>query len=128
MTRLNTYDVRVIPHDQHRYETVGDYWDEGTNTFVRVSEMGDARYEFLVAIHEFIEEFLCKHRGIPEPVIKAFDEAFELARPEGNTDEPGDSFDAPYREEHAFATYIERLIAEQLGVNWDEYGKVVTAL
>lgn len=128
-TRLNRYEICVIPHSAQRYETVGDYHDAGCNTFVTVSEMGDARMEFAVVIHEMIEDMLCKLRGISEPdAIKPFDEAYEAARPEGDTSEPGDSPDAPYHREHVFATHIERQICAEMGLDWDEYTKVVESL
>jgi hypothetical protein len=90
--------------------------------------MGNARYEFAVVVHELIEEMLCKLRGISEPDIKAFDEAYEAARPEGDVSEPGDSPEAPYQKEHQFATKIERLLCEEMGVDWYEYSKVVESL
>lgn len=125
---LRPIHIQVIPHLEHRYVTVGDYWDTPDGLEVRVSDMEDAKYEFLVAVHELIESFLCQVRGIPEPEIKAFDEAFEARREPGNTDEPGDDPEAPYINEHKFATYIERQIATELGISWAEYTRVVDAL
>jgi hypothetical protein len=126
---LTSYEIRTIPHSEHRYETVGDYWDEGDTTQVRISQMGDTRMEFCVMIHELIEEFLCKRRGISEPnAIKPFDEAYEAKRPEGDESEPGDSPDAPYHKEHVFATIIERQVADELELDWEEYSKAVMAL
>jgi hypothetical protein len=128
MDRLNNSELRIIPHYDHRYPTVGDYYDEGLYTRFEVSAMGDARMEFLVYIHERIEEFLTRMRGISEADIKAFDEAYEAARPEGDVSEPGDHPNAPYRAEHQFATKIERQIADEIGVDWDEYSRVVESL
>ena len=121
--------IKTIPHANHRYETVGDYWvdDEGTK-YIVVSDMGNEDYELLVAIHELIEQHLCLKRGIKEREITDFDIEFEKNRPEGNTDEPGDAPDAPYRKEHFFATNIERLISEQLGVDWKTYDDTVNSL
>ena len=90
--------------------------------------MKDERYEHLVAVHELIEKILCTHHGIPDAAIDAFDLAFERDRPEGNTDEPGHDPRAPYHREHQFAEVIERLVAKELGVNWDLYDKVVVGL
>ena len=123
-------NIKTIPQKEHRYDTIGDYWftgDKVTNggdLEVRVSEVGDWRYEFLIALHEQIEVALLKHKGVAEPTIMAFDESFEAARARGEhgiNDEPGDSPEAPYREEHRFAENLERLMAERLGVNWDDY-------
>ena len=42
---MKPIEIKSIPHDQHRYETVGDYWDDGTGTHIRVSEVGNEDYE-----------------------------------------------------------------------------------
>lgn len=115
--------IETILHDQQRYETCGDYWNDPDGTKqVRVSDLGDRRMEFLVALHELIEWALCEDRGIAEPDIKAFDEAHL------DSDEPGALPDAPYRKEHAFAECIERLVARELGVDWAEYDARIEAL
>lgn len=121
--------IKTIPHKDQRYETVGDYWvDQNGVQQVRISDMGNDDYAFLVAMHELTELYLCQKRGILEPDITAFDKDFESNRPVGNTDEPGDSQDAPYRKEHFFATSIERLIAGEIGADWSEYDDAVTNL
>ncbi len=121
--------IQTIPHVNHRYPTVGDYY-EGANGALNivVSDMQNENYEFLVALHELIESHLCKQRSITEFAITEFDIAFEEQRPAGNTDEPGDSPRAPYQKEHQFATKIEQQVAAELGVDWDAYDKVVINL
>lgn len=127
-------DIRTLPHDKQRYNTIGDYWKEGAVDFVRVSSLGNRVYEFLVSIHEQVESFLCEQRGISEPTIKEFDEKFEAHRAAMektlrlDAGEPGDHPQAPYRQEHRFAENIERQIAHELGVDWNEYEKTVDAL
>lgn len=122
-------NIEVIPHNNHRYETVGDYWvDEAGVQQVRVSDMGDKRYEFLVALHELIELTLCEQRGIKEEDISAFDIEFEKNRKPGNEEEPGDQPEAPYHKEHVFAECLERLMARELGVNWQKYTDAVMSL
>jgi hypothetical protein len=109
--------IDTVPHSTQRYPTVGDYFDVQTPgmrvpvTNVRISDMQDEDCEFLVAIHELIEQHLCKKRGISEESITAFD----MIR-------------APYNKEHVFATSIEKLVAAELGVDWDEYDKTVNSL
>lgn len=123
--------IKVIPHNTQRYDTVGDwYWDikkKKLNIFV--SEMGDWKYEALVGLHEAVEALLCKDRNIHESDVSAFDILYEAQRnPLDLISEPGDCPDAPYRKEHFFATNVERLISEQLQVNWSQYEKVVQSL
>lgn len=121
--------VEVIPHSGQRYDTVGDYLTDayGTTHF-RVSMMGDTDYEFLVSIHEQIESYLARKRGISEADIDKFDMAFEEAREPGDYSEPGDDTRCPVFREHQFATKVERLLAAELNVSWEEYDAVVTEL
>lgn len=123
-------DVKVIPHREQRYETAGDWWFNPDNTrlTIRVSRMGNEDFENLVSLHEQTEALLCLKRGICEKQITAFDIEFEKNRADGNTDEPGDAPNAPYKKEHFFATSIERLIAAELGVDWKEYDDAIQAL
>ena len=121
--------LKTIPHSSQRYETVGDYWvDQNGVRHIRISDMGNEDYEFLVGLHEQIEQHLCLKRGITEESISAFDIAYEANRPEGDESEPGDHPDSPYRKEHFFATNIERMIALELGVEFAEYSKAVMSL
>jgi len=123
---MNTL-IHSIPHKYQRYNTLGDYQKvdyadgagtlQGAGVLITVSQLGDWRYEFLIALHEFIEEALTRHRGIAEPDIMAFD----LAHPDA--DDPGMLPEAPYHREHVTATAIEMLIAQELGVDWTAYGK-----
>ncbi len=116
--------IRVIPHDQHRYNTTGDYYEVGDGKWVmEISELGDVRYEFLVMIHELVEWFQLWLRGVKEEEVRVFDEWWEEEARKGNVqvDEPGDDLRAPYYWEHMFATLVERMVAVQLGVDWGEY-------
>lgn len=113
-----------IPHKNHRYETCGDWYTADNLDLIEVSEMQDERMSFLIAIHEMVEQFLCKQRDISEERVTAFDKKFEKERKKGTqsvTAEPGDDKRSPYRREHFFATSIERLIAAEIGVDWQKY-------
>ena len=122
-------NIQSIPHDQQRYPTVGDYWQQDGVEQIRVSELPDWRYEALVAVHELIEMVLTKHRLISEEMISEFDIAFEQDREMGRVlGEPGDDPRAPYRKEHFFATSLERLLAAELDVDWRAYETFVDGL
>ena len=114
--------IRTIPHHRQRYPTCGDWWATEDQWNIRVSALGDWRYEFLVSLHEQIEMALCVARGISEDAVTTFDEAHPDA------DSPGDLLDAPYRREHRFAENLERLMAAELGVDWDTYDRIVGEL
>lgn len=112
---MNTHIIS-IPHGEQRYPTLGDYWTAKDGaTYIAVSEMPDWRYAFLIALHEFIEEAMTRHRGIPEPEIMAFD------RSEDWETEPGMVGAAPYHREHVIATGVEMLVASALDVKWADY-------
>jgi hypothetical protein len=114
--------IKTIPHKDQRYETAGDYWFDGDKIDVRVSDMANDDYAFLVAVHELVELYLTKKKGISEPDIMAFD----IAHPDSS--EPGAEPDAPYYKEHLFASAIEMLMAGQLGINWQDYDKKIMEL
>jgi hypothetical protein len=124
--------IETIPHDSHRYETVGDWWYDKDGTMqIRVSDMKNWKYELLVAVHELVEQSLCKDRKVTEDVVTKFDKKFEKERSFGQVgedEEAGDDPRAPYRKEHFFATNIERLLSEQLGIDWKTYDDTVMKL
>lgn len=115
---MNTL-ILTIPHKDQRYQTVGDYFSSAHGVTIQVSKLGDWRMEFLVAVHEMIEEALTRHRGIQEPDIMAFD----VAHPD--LDDPGMDPRAPYHREHVLATAVEMLLAQELGVDWVQYGEAM---
>jgi hypothetical protein len=120
--------IETIPHSEQRYPTCGDWLEKDGVLHIRVSgEIGEES-ALLVALHELVEVTLCKRRGISEKAVDEFDIAYEKTRPENDDSEPGDSPDAPYRKEHFFATNIERLMAEQMGVDWAEHDERILKL
>ena len=124
--------IETIPHDKQRYPTCGDWVVEEDGTrHIFVSDMGNDDYAFLVGLHEMIEQRLCEKRGIPQDAVDAFDKKYEADREAGlhdENDEPGDDPNAPYRREHFFATNIECLMCDQLGITFKDYENAVYAL
>lgn len=115
--------IETIDNKDQRYPTIGDYYTDSDGVLqVHVSKMND-KYEFLVVIHELIEQFLTEQRGIRNKDIDKFDMEFEKNRTVDSLDEPGDDKKAPYHKEHQFASLIERLLCSELGVDWDAYIK-----
>jgi hypothetical protein len=126
------WQVEVVPNDQMRYDTAGDYFMRDGVCVVQVAEdlpaaMGEGTYpneHFLIALHEMVEWYLMQKRGITEEEVSAFDVAYEAEailtghRP----GEPGDQPDAPYRREHREASLIEFQVALMAG--FIDYGKM----
>ena len=122
--------VTVVPHYDQRYDTCGD-WQldvENHRLDIKVSDLGNWRYNFLVAFHEAIEAVLCLDREITTEMVDKFDIEYEAKRDVDDMSEPGDSPDAPYKREHFFATSLERLMAAELRVDWREYEDEINKL
>lgn len=103
--------IRVIPHEDQRYKTCGDWFYGNGDLVVCVSDTGDWRSNTLVAVHELVEALLCKDVISQEAVDK-----FDMEHPE--LDDPGDDPRAPYQFEHCFATSVERMLAAALKYPW----------
>ena len=120
--------IQTIPHSVQRYDTVGDWWWDGDTLEIRVSDMGNWKYEMAVAHHEEREALHCKALGVEEKDVTAFDMKFEENRVLGTTDEPGDDPNAPYYIPHQYATREEVLFLRDLGEEWSTYEEHVNSL
>ena len=119
--------MKTIPHHWQYYPTCGNYFFTGKgDIIIFVSEMADIRFNFLVLMHEAVEAFLIKEKGISIKEIDDFDILYEKTKQDDS--EPGDDPNAPYFEEHQCATEVEKLLAKKLGVKWEEYDKHVKSL
>ena len=129
MINFPTIILKAIPHNKHRYETCGDYFKKNGKWYILCSKMR-IEFVFLVLIHEFVEWFLTQMRGIKEKDITAFDIMFEKERDNGKCkdEEPGDDVRAPYWKEHQFATKIDKLCCEELGLNYNQFEQTVLDL
>lgn len=125
--------IETIPHSQQRYPTCGDWMtDKDGVNHIFVSETGNEDYNFLIAIHELIEQKLCNKKGVKEEDVTAFDIKFEEMRkafPEMvGTREAGDVETAPYFSEHRYATAVEMNMSTQLGVDYPVYNEAINTL
>ena len=110
--------IKGTPHSNQRYDTCGDWYNSpGAGLVIKVSQELSRKEQFLVAIHELIEAFLCECAGISEAAVDRFDR--DEAR--WQAVEPGDMVQAPYYKQHQIATGIEKILAAEVGVGWLEY-------
>ena len=98
--------IETIPHDQHRYPTVGDWYfklrnPDGTESpltdagiipihellasdnyvlYIKVSKLSDWKREFLIVMHELAEVGQCVNDGVSQATVDAFDMGFEHER------------------------------------------------
>lgn len=112
--------IKVIPHDEQRYDTVGDYWRDPDGTLqIRISAMGNPSAELLVAVHELIEQMLTEAAGISNEAIDTWD----MSNPQ--LDDPGADVRAPYHAQHVLAEGVERIVCVAMGMSWADYCAVV---
>lgn len=114
-----------------RIRDVGDYYQaivplgaEEEPLKIIVARMENPDYEFLIALHEMIEAYLIKRRGLNLKKIDEWEERFEREVQEGKR--PKNAIaekqkDCPYRKEHEIAIKIEKTLAKYLKVNWKKY-------
>lgn len=119
--------IKVIPESEQRACVNGAdwYWDEEGDLQVRVSPLSDWRREVLLGFHEAIEAVLCKHNGVSQESVDAFD--LEYDKTHTFDVDAGDDPAAPYVREHCFATAAERMLCAELDVNWESYDKELAA-
>lgn len=128
---MNGIDIKVIPHEKQRYETVGDWFYNAGVLCIRVSAMDNWKYEMAIAIHELVEVLLCKTAGVSQKICDDFDIKYEADRGRGkhtSDQEPGDDPDAPYALQHSFATAIERIFIAGVGESWAAYSSKVASM
>jgi hypothetical protein len=130
--------IEVIPAEELRYESVGDWyltnhcgpnlseenmvdsWDEADTLHIKVAKMNDPRHEDLVILHELAEALMCRHEGVTPGQVDEFDKAWKKKFGDA-VYEPGNDPDAPHFRQHLLATAIENMVAGELEVNLDDY-------
>jgi len=88
---------------------------------VFVSPLSNWRHEVLLGLHEAFEAILCKHNGVSQAEVDAFDLEFDKHHPDDVA--AGDDPRAPYAREHCFATAAERIMAGAMGISWEKYDR-----
>jgi hypothetical protein len=120
-------NIDFIDAKEQRYPTAGDYWIDENTLEVRITKQGNRDYEFMIMIHELIEEYLTRRKGINEQSILEFDLEWEKKKEQGLTtaEEPGAEPDCPYKREHFLATVIEGLLALEMGIDFQTYDQEI---
>ena len=112
--------IEVIPHNEQRLGGEGDWIWEGENLRVRVSDMKDWKYNFLLARHEMDEAVLCRNAGITTDMVDQDElKAGDNDDPDSLTGYPGSC----YQQQHNDALVAEWIMARNLGVKWEDYGE-----
>ncbi len=117
---MRTIHILTKRPEEMRYETIGDWQTMREHnidyeTKISITEMGDKRMEFCLALHELIEWFLCEVNGVTEKQVDSWDMSHL------ESDDPGSENGAPYYEQHHLAIAFENLMAKLLHLNWERY-------
>ena len=102
--------IRVIPHAEQRYNTVGDWLfhpSDPTTLLVNVSDTGDWKWNMCVALHELAEAIACTANGVTQEQVDEFDKNW---KPGFGYEEPGEDPRSPYFQEHALALTEEQTL------------------
>lgn len=123
MTSRLLLSVEVVPHEEQRYSTCGDWivCRDGSLA-IRVSDTGSRISNLLIAVHEIVEAIACGENGIMQESVDEFDVNFK------GSGEPGEDLKAPYFKQHAIADVIERLLAVEVGLPWTAHESLVDFL
>lgn len=117
---LKIEDWKFKVPDKMRYETVGDWRDDGT---IEVAKGLDDVDTAAVAIHELVERTLLSLKGIFQEEIDSYDIVGD-----GSADRGMYSKNRTYLRAHKFATIVEREIVKWSGRKWKDYDRRVDAL
>ena len=100
-----------------RCRDIGDWFQPNSGSrLILALDLGNSRYNYLLLLHEFYEQEACYEDGVHDDVVTAWDAKHNEGSISGGEDEQ-----SPYHAQHEWAEKLERLAAEGLGVNWDEY-------
>jgi hypothetical protein len=123
---LNAVDMRFIletvDKKDIRNEDVGDWIPTAYGGYIKGVDLGDADMNFVLLVHELVEFYLCMKNGVTDEQVTAFDASFLAS---GKPGEAGNDPDAPYAPFHDFATVVEHLIANKLGIPWETYDQLI---
>ncbi len=121
---MSKITIEFINHNEQKYNTCGDWRrDKQGDLQIKISKLGDARADTLVAIHELVEVLLCEIKGVSCAAVDRFDIEFDNS--DESIGEPGDQPDAPYRDEHCMATAVERMLCAYIGLAWMDYDALI---
>lgn len=88
----------------------GDWFYKDDDLHIQVIAKHLSDEASLIALHEWIEAWLCRKAQVTQGDVDAFDLAF------AGEGEPGDDPKSPYRKQHRRACIVEFLMSDFLGM------------
>jgi hypothetical protein len=120
MRNINRVVIDIIPHNQQRYPTSGDWYfdkQEPNTLVIKVSKMKNPVFEQAVILHELTEAFQCNLDGVTEEMVDNFD----IHGAGKDQEDPGMDISAPYHNQHMFAVLVENAFVCSNNISNDEY-------
>jgi hypothetical protein len=125
-------NIEVIAHKDQRCGMTGNWWtDEDGIIQMRISRMGDIRYEMMHVVHEVKElaVSITDPVAMDDKITDAYDDSFLEARAKSpdrpGYGEPGFGKGCPYGKGHHAGTADEMLLCAIYGINWNDYDQRV---
>lgn len=116
-------EINLIKHSDQRYNTVGDWYTTETDEIViNVSDSGNNDTNFLVTVHELIEQYLCERHNISATTVDNWDTSHPDAK------DPGSLPGCPYGLAHGIALSIEKYLSSILGMDWKAHEELLDSL
>ena len=113
--------LEIIDHQDQRLHVPGDwFFTPDGNLTVRISDLGDWRYNFLVMRHEMDEAILCHFNRITTEMV---DEDQKKGKPSDDPDSFSGYPGARLQNQHNDALAAEWQMSRLLKVDWKLYGK-----
>ena len=73
---MRAIEIRTIEHEHQRFNTVGDWiYVYGMPTRITVSRLPHPDFEFIVAVRELVDMYLCSQRVLTEKVVGPYGKA-----------------------------------------------------
>lgn len=113
-------NIRTVPQCEHRFTTIGDWWERDGTLEVRISYLPDWRWQIGVLVHELVEWIYCKRRGITSDECDRFDRFYEeqyRSKVIPVEKEAGYDKRCPYHRGHVWGDRIAWLVEWLLGVD-----------
>jgi hypothetical protein len=111
--------IDFIKPESNRYVTHGDWYEKDGNMVITSTAYGNENGSFLISLHELVEAWLCKHDGVAEEDVSAWD----LCHPDAP--EPAEVEGSPYRKQHDVATQVEKIVCAAMGIDWENHNRWV---
>lgn len=117
--KLPEFHIKFIPHNEQKINCVGDYWiDEKGVIQIRVSDVGNTRFELAWAIHELCETGSCLMDGVTFDEIDRHIERKRLAGIDAMNDDVYEG--APHLKQHLVAEKLELKFLALRGLRYAE--------